>query len=362
MNLPQDFKTLFALGLVVVFFFFSNAVMGDEVTRTIEKKYTLAPEDVLEIKNQYGEIDVHTWNKPTTEVKITIRSKAASERKANERLDDVTVRERSLGNNVQLETRLPRNNWFLATTSQGLHVDYEIHLPAANAIHIDNKFGDVYLEDRAGNVRVTMKYGELVAEDLMGRGNYFKLEFGKADIFAIAGGDFDLSFGNLDIEEAGELFLKSNASNIKIEKVGWLDLDVNLGEIQVAEADSVTGSHSAAKFELGDLYQKLDLNVKFASHFEVEQVGPDFRSINLEGDFSSFRIGFDTDTRFDLDAHLNHGKLDAENLGMTIYTSQEEDDKYLHYETRPDKTARSANPAPKVQVRSKYGSVKLVRY
>ena len=50
--------------------------------------------------------------------------------------------------------------------SNTIGIDYDIHIPANNALNIENSFGDIVIPDYTGPVSLTIKYGSLIAGKL----------------------------------------------------------------------------------------------------------------------------------------------------------------------------------------------------
>ncbi|MDX2249883.1 MAG: hypothetical protein SF052_24070 [Bacteroidia bacterium] len=348
---------LLLLGLSSPFFLFAT---GEEATQIIEKTYPLTPVDIVEVINKYGKVTVSNWDKKYMEVKITIITKATTKEKAEARLQEVAIRERAFGQKVQFETRLDGTQIPLAGAS-GIKVNYEIHLPAANPLEIENKFGDIILDKREGNVDIDLSYGDFYAGELLGGGNTLHLQLGKADIRYFHGGDIDFSFGSLHIDQCDFLYLKSNASQIEINKVQNLELYANLGEIRVDEVGTISGNYTSSKFTIGKLNQSLDMDVKYAPRFEVREVSAEVEHINIDGNFSSFHIYLDPEAQMNLDATMENGDVLVADPNLKVDSVLVETNQ-THYQSRSqDATARQARPAVQVNVQNKFGNLRVYR-
>lgn len=334
---------------------------NEEATQIIEKTYDISPTDIVEVRNKYGKVSVKTWEKDYLAVKITILARGSSAKKAEEKLDEVAIRERSVGMKVQFETRIDNTQLLPISGASSIKVSYEIQLPASNPIEIENKFGDVELDTREGNVDVVLSYGDFYADQLLGAGNNLHLQFGKTDIRYLRGGDIDFSFGNFHLDEAEFIYLKSNASQIEINKVQSLELYANLGEIRVDEAGEITGNYTSSKFTLGKLNQSLEMEVKYAPKFEVREVSAEVEKIDLEGNFSSFHIYLNPDANVELDATMENGEVMISDPNLEVDSVMVEKNQ-THYQSRAqDATARQARPPIQVRVQNKFGNLKVYR-
>ena len=356
------FGIYLTLTLLLCIPLFSFAEEQEEVTRKIDKVYSITHAHILEIKNKYGDVEVYTWEKKHAEVSITIISKASTQEKAQSRIDEVDIRERSFGQKIQLETRIDGNNLLRYGVNSGVNVNYKIFIPASNPLEIENKFGNVILEDRNGNVSVDLNYGDLTAGALNGQGNRLHLQFGKTDIRYVQSGDIDFSFGGLRVDEAGMLYLKSNASEVTINKVESLELYANMGEIHINEAGDVAGNYTSSKFTIGKLNQSLDMEVKYATKFEVREIAPEVEKIDIHGNFSSFDLYLDPNANVNIDAKMENGELILPDQTWIQVDSFETETRQTRYMSKGvNTTSRMARPPIQVNVENKFGNVRVHR-
>ena len=332
---------------------------SEEVSKKIEKVYQISGSEIFEVKNKLGKIEILTWDKSEAWLEILITAKAGSREKAEEKLEDVDIRERSLGSKIQLETRILNSNLPFAKLS-GISVEYTLYLPTANPLEIEQGSGSVRLERRTGNVDIQLHGGSLETEELLGEGNNLDLEFVDAKIGYIAGGDIHLSIGSISIEEAGDISLKSNTSRVRVNKAISMEIFANLGEIRINEIENLVGDYTSAKFIVGKLSRSLEIEAKYATAFEIEEVSEDFERINLQTTFANVDLKFSENALFELQAETKTGNLDTQNLNMEI-SEAILTDKRSQYQANPGQLARTDRPAGRVSIVARNGKVKLSR-
>ena len=357
------FHLIFTFVLILPNFLLAEEEKGEEVERRIDKTYSVSHSDILEIKNKYGNVHVYTWDKKHAEVSITISSRASNREKAQARMDQVSIRERSFGQKIQLETRFDGNNLLRYGANSGVKVHYIVYIPAINPLEIENKFGNIILEDRQGNVDINLSYGDFTAHQLNGEGNNLHLQLGKTNIQYIHAGDIDFSFGGLRIDEAGIIYLKSNASEVNINRVGSIEIHANLGEINVNEAGQVAGNYTSSKFTIGKLNQSLDMDVKYATKFEVREIGAEVETIDIDGNFSSFDLYLGKNANVNIDAKMENGDLIVSDDSWIQVDSMQVEEKQTRYMSKDvnTTTARTARPPIQVRVQNKFGNVRVYR-
>jgi hypothetical protein len=349
--------------LLVSFPTLSYAKPTEEERLVIRKTYQLSSDQILGIRNRYGDVNINSWEKSYAQVVITIIARSSDKSRAQERLEEVEIRERKLSGKIQLETEILSRS-FSILRQQGIEVIYDVDIPTQHSLEIENRFGDVYLDSRLGTVDIDVKNGNLVAKELSGEDNRIKLQFGQADLTTFKGGTLDISFGQLFLTEADVLSLKSNGAVIKIDQVKQLQLNANLGEIRVREADEITGSYTSTKVSVERLNKRAELDIKAAIAFEIEEVAAGFEGIVLTGNFTAINLGFEDEAAFDVDAEVQFGELTSHNLGVELKSTAQAE-KLTHYLTpttvkaNPSSSvARSGKPG-QVKIHSKYGNVRL---
>lgn len=339
-------------------------VLGSTVEESIVIKKTLklTPNQTLSIFNRYGDVNINSWNEDHAKVVITIYAHSSDPERARERLEEVEILERKTSSGVVLETEI-LSKTFTLLRQQGIEVSYDISLPANIPLDIENRFGDIYLDARSGNVQIDIKNGNIVAKDLTGEDNRIRLQFGQADLAKLSIAKLDISFGQLFLTEGKEIFLKSNGAVVRIDKVNELELSANLGEIKVQEVDVLTGGYTSTKVTVGRLNRSVELDIKAAIGFEIEEVAPGFEGIVITGNFTALNLGFHEEASFNIDAEVQFGDLTGHDLGTEIQSTTREDKltTYLTPTTVPPAsggTARTAKPGT-VKINSKYGNVRI---
>ena len=331
---------------------------GDvSLIKTVQKSFRLDDSEALAIKNKYGKVHITTWNKSHVAVEITIEAHGPTEAIAQQRMDGVEIAESRDDNKLQLltQTYTPKTGAVKLGT-KGVSVSFQISMPESHPIEIENRFGDVYIEDRLGSVKVYQDNGNLTLGRLAHQDNHLKVSFGMTSIAYIKGGKIDVKYGSLVIDEAHSLTLKTEGTDISIEEIDELDLHANLGNVNITRAKEITGKYSSALFYVEYLEESLDMEIKYAKKFEIEDVGSDFQGIRLDVYYSSVNFPFAEEASFSLEANIRYGsfRYEAESVSMTIIEDQDaEKTIYL------GRFGKRRSPSPKVLIDSEYGHIKI---
>jgi hypothetical protein len=116
---------------------------------------------LLRLKNSTGEVMVEGWDRPDVEittVKSTKDALAAPDReKASKELDEVRISVQRQGEELVITTEIPRRRSLLKT----FDLDYRIKVPMNARLAVDHGSGEVYVDNLASDMNVTVRNGEM---------------------------------------------------------------------------------------------------------------------------------------------------------------------------------------------------------
>ena len=137
--------------------------------RNISKAYP-ASGNTLNIDNQFGEVKITTWDKNEIKVDIHIETSSTQKELADKTFDRIDETDKQEGKEINFKTIMNKNgkdeNTSCNNCSNTMSIDYDIHIPANNALNIENSFGSIVIPDYTGPVSLTNKYGSLKAGKL----------------------------------------------------------------------------------------------------------------------------------------------------------------------------------------------------
>jgi len=297
-----------------------------EKTKTIQKVYIISRNIPLGISNQFGKVEVNTWDKKEIRVDISIRAIENSLSKAENMINSITIEEEKSANNIRLTTHINRDksNWWdkvMNSGKRGIQVNYVIFMPKSNPINIENKFGSTVLPDLDGNVALNLSYGKLIAGRLNGNNTTIRSSYGSAEIAAVQNAVLDCKYGKVDLGQA---------------KTVALDL-------------SYSGSSS-----IGELSNSGSVNMKYSGGFNVG-LGKDITQFRMSAAYSSSTVRIDPAAHFGFDVSVSYGGFDCDNCTITQEDpTPESRGPKLHRSYQGYFKQPSAN---RVTIDSSYGSV-----
>lgn len=298
-----------AVLLVAVTGLFAKEGPDVEKKKTYTKSYAVSSSDKVSINNQFGEVKIITWNKSEAQVDVTITVKGSSDERAQTILDRINIEDGKSSDGVWFKTNMKNQNWKGNDNRKGEHnqsmeINYEVHMPAANPLDLDNQFGKSFVPDMTGPVEITQKFGDLVAGNLANV-KELHVEFGSAVIESIKDCKVVIKFSKAEI--------KKMSGNIK------------------------------ATFEYCDK-MKLSLNNTVTD-------------LNINNQFSKIELSVADGFNGDFDIHTSFSEFHNSTSLPIKETRDDSDDHGPRFDK--DYSGKSGSGACKVKIKASFGNVKF---
>ena len=285
-------------------------ITGQEFNNQIVRAYKISNETLIDVFNKYGKIHVMTWEKDSVKfvIDIRIRNKDAA------KLEKVK-------NNISFEFT-PTTHYVIARTKFGdspndalkdlvdlagsyfssqnsITIDYTIMAPAFSTLKLENKFGDVYLDDREGNLNLTLSYGDFKANNLNGH-SIIKLSSGDGEINSLQSGQINTSYSNLHVLNAQKLSLESRSSNITVDNVDVLTLRSKRDKLIIPKVRVMNGDSYFSEFSVLGLQDELNYIFRYGS-LTVDNIAKNFSTINIQSEYTDIRLSFAKGAAYDIE-------------------------------------------------------------
>ncbi len=217
--------------------------------RTISQSYAVSTNDKLDIENQFGNVNIKTWNRNEVKVDIKIEVSSNVKEAAQQIFDNINVEHGKNGNVVKFETDLHAKDGkgYKGKHNNSMSIDYEVMMPASLQLDLENKFGKTTLPDLQGKVNVQQEFGDLYAGKLS---NPEKIEvrFGGVIIESAVNGKYEFGYasseaaiknlsGKADVEIQ---FCKSGNVVINAVNIEELKVEAQYSDVAVVVAKNVS--------------------------------------------------------------------------------------------------------------------------
>jgi hypothetical protein len=252
-----------------------------EKRKSYSKSYNISSGDKISLFNQFGEMNLNTWDKNEVKVDVEIIAKSSEEDWAQEIIDRISIEDNKGSRGVSFKTKFADQNRSKNNEknhrNEEMQINYTVYLPAGNPLHAENQFGSMSVPDYRGEAELVSKFGSLETGRIS-NARSINVEFGKADIGQVDGGKVTIKFSQGTIAK--------------------LTGDVN-ANFEFCDKIKVSLDNEAKDVELRNSYSTvyLDLNRNFSAKYDIttsfgELSNKSDFTINREGDDENFSSNY----------------------------------------------------------------------
>jgi hypothetical protein len=281
-----------------------------EYTQRITRSFKVSSTATVDISNKYGKLQVMTWDNDSVKFIIELRIKAKDKQKLQKLKQNIDFEFTTGQSFVIAHTVLGQNSQDIfkeivdiagtyLSTANSVTINYTVMVPAYTPLMIENKFGNVYIDNLDNNLNLTLSYGDLTAGRLNGKTD-IRLSSGDGAIGYMKDGQVYVSYGDLHVKEAGRLYAETRSSNVTIEKSATLKLDSRRDKLFLNDLGSVSGSGYFSAINIGDLHHDANLSMRYGN-FTVDKIYRTFSQVNLTSDYTDLALGFERPPSFTME-------------------------------------------------------------
>jgi hypothetical protein len=295
---------------VILFLFSSLQSQSISETRNFIKTFPVGKETSFEVINKYGTIQITSWNKDSAYVRAEVRAYAQNQSKVNKMFDGISINFSDTKYLVRAQTEFTQSinmlfEGFKGMTSKLINYDsrveinYFINIPEYLNLNIENKYGNIYMENSTGELNVSMNNGSFKANSLS-RKSSLTIAFCDANINSIASGKIDGSFSEFTIGEAGDLNVNSISCKYDIKHSGSIQLESRKDKFFLGNIDILQGKSYFSDFRLASLRKELNLTTRYGS-VNADLIEKGFESVDINSGYSDISLSFDQNASYNLD-------------------------------------------------------------
>jgi len=333
-----------------------------EKSRKLSRTYPAVAGRSYSVDTRYGRVQINTWGRNEIRTDVEMVSRADTEEKAQLLLDMMQVQ----GTEQDAETggiafrsrfgAMPKACW---SRTKLYEVNYTVWLPKNTPLRVYNSFGEISIaSDLTGNTELAVEYGTLRTGRLEGAQNLVRVGNSQAAISFARQVSVDASYSKLRLDEGQTVVLRNNYSDIDIGTVQDLTVHSKYGDVALGTVRNLRGTSGYSKFSIDRIDERLDMAVQYCPSFEVRTTGRNFRTINVDGGYSTILLNFPDGAGFNFDVNTQHGKLVVDKRLVKVdseESSSSSSDMQGRFGVVPVRNAGS------VSVKVRYGDVRFNR-
>lgn len=278
---------------------------AQECQKEYEKSFPKEGIEEIVLTNNFGKIEIEQTGGNEIHAYVKMKVKAKSAVKADETMDLIQVQEMRVGNYLDLKTFYGKDMAFRQFIS-GLtvKVDYKVSLPKGVKLRIINSNGAVFLGNFEGELNIDVQNGDFKAATLKGGEFYIKQSKGSFNVEKVGTMTGDFKDCSIILGEGDEVRLTTNSCSGDLASVDKLNIRSSGGTIKLGDIEDLTGSSSFTKYEMQDLANFLDMEMKMGE-MNIRNVQPLFSELRLKGSFTKVGLSFAKESGYQLEVKHN---------------------------------------------------------
>jgi hypothetical protein len=303
--------------------------------RSVSRSFPASLETTLEVENKYGKIQLVTWDKDSVSVEVEIFLTESSSSKLRKLRDDIKIDFTGTNNYIIARTVIKSESGRLASelksisntikgSNKRVEINYLLFVPRQMDVVLNNKFGDIYMDDLEGQVDIQLSNGVLKANRLEGNST-ISLSFANGMIKALGSSNMRLSYSDMVLNEANQLDLISKSSKLNVDSVNVLKIDSRRDKLHFQKVEYFYGKSSFTQVWIYDFLRESDVYMKYGK-LTIEHVIPDFSKIYVESDYTDVSLYFDREASLEFDI-LHHEKAVLRLPGTDVKAEKSHDGK-----------------------------------
>lgn len=299
----MNYRRFLFLWLVIVMF--SGGVRGQVYTDLVVRDFKISSKSSVEVFNKYGKVHVRTWDKDSVRFEVNLRIQTSNQQKLNKIKNQISFDFTSTNYYIVAKTSFTKSGGVFSDVvesivpSNTVTINYTIYIPKTTTLKIDNKFGDVYIDDFNGNLALNLSNGNLKANYLQGNTSV-KLNSGDGWINRVDKGTIEVAYSDFEVKQLGNVEFDTRSSRIEIRKADKIKVFSRRDKYFIDEINEITGDGDFTTINISSLANEFNVNMKYGE-VRLDKIVSSFSLINVVSTYTDVDLRFERNSRYNLD-------------------------------------------------------------
>lgn len=312
-------KWTFKIGILLLVLLFEkgNLLLSQTYTETrrIVKTYHISPSTTVDVTNKYGKIHVVPWTKDSVKLDILLTINSSSTTRLSKIKENIDFDFTSTKYYIVASTVFgSRYNTFFSdlksiaesflSVENEVNINYTIYTPSWSNLKIDNKFGDIFLDDMEGDIDIKLSNGDLKANNLSG---YTLLNLNSADgvMNYVENGKFIISYSDLLVKKANQISIDSRSSKITLQYIDYMKAKSRRDKYNIDLINKMLGESYFSDLYITNLNKEVSFDLTYGN-ISFSKINKNFSLINLNSEYTDLDLVFESGSSYELDlTHYN---------------------------------------------------------
>ncbi|WP_255071091.1 hypothetical protein [Lacihabitans sp. LS3-19] len=348
----------YKIALILNLIFISNLSGFARDIKLIEKRkdynfeYSTSGVSKLEITNQFGEVKVMFWNQNKIQTTVHVIANAPNNVLLNDFISSVKINGNRKNSIVSIKTEIQKTDFNLkklnTDKNTNFKIDYLVFMPNNLELCLTNSFGEVTLPEFTAPLSLNLNYCTLKADKISNKLSNINLNYGKANIKSLLGGEINSNFTAVSMGEVRNVNLKNNNGSFKAKYLEDIDGILN---------------YSGGVFE--NIKEAVKLKVNFSNDLKINNIDEKVKNLEIFSNYSNISLPISEKFNGIFDIKTNHGNFWVDpSLVIHFIKNSETDNQKPGFKTRTSNAYQGTigsnkNSESKIIIISNYGDVKI---
>lgn len=284
--------------------------------KTITKSFKVNPETTVEINNKYGKIHVVPWDRDSVKITASLNVYSNNLSRLEKAKNSINFNFTSTKyfisattdfgtNSNQIFTELKSLSDAIIPGQNQIEINYMVYCPSRINLSLVNKFGDIYIDDMIGKLKISQSNGDLKINSLEGEAQ-IELAFGSGIINDIREGQLTISYSDLKIKDALRLDIDSKSSTINIDRADYVKVTSRRDKYFVNSADNFYCNAEFSQLWIENMKCETDCSLKYGS-FTLSGINKEFCRINLNSEYTDLNLNLREGCKYEADVFYPEG-------------------------------------------------------
>lgn len=296
-----------------------NAFADDEFSKTYSKTFDSNNETEIKLSNKYGSINITNWEKNQVIITVNITVDAKNQEQANSYFEQIKITLEEYENIIKGETDILKS-----FENVKFKIDYNVQMPKNLKLTLENKYGDVFINELTNYVDISVKYGSLRANKLTYGSDkprsQIYLGYSKNSKIVEAGWlKIQLAYSTLSVEKSSALIILSKYSNFKADKTNSLVVESRYDTYKIGTTDKFIATEAKySNYTFDKITNRIESDIKF-SDLVVKEVPDNFYKIDVKVQYGKADLKISPQASYQLKGEAKYSDMDipkSDNISM----------------------------------------------
>jgi len=298
--------------ILAFFILLSAAAFAQKIDKKINKQFDANKNTNLIVSNSFGNVIIQNTNSNSITINVEIKVDAHTQKKAEKIFEKISVELTKSGNTVKAITNI--NN--ISSNNSNFEINYTIVMPSYINTDLNNKYGDVIINELTGKNTINVKYGSLNANRIIDDNTkpltYIELGFcSKSKINEFNWGKIIIKYSELQIDKGQAIVVSSKYSELTLGNFSSIVSECSFDDYKIEEVTNIVMNARYTNITIRNIKNKLDITNKYGD-INIKYIAPTFNKINIDSRFTNVNVDVDENAEYKMQLSAGYGDIDID--------------------------------------------------